>query len=52
MSRSHWRRRRQAVARNCHFRRRVHSLEGQSGKTTPDTPSANYTPDDASLLEY
>jgi hypothetical protein len=25
----------------------VHSLEGRSAKTAPDTPSANYTPGDA-----
>ncbi len=27
---------------------RCHSLEGRSGKTAPDVPAANYTPDDAS----
>ncbi|MFD8928892.1 hypothetical protein [Streptomyces mirabilis] len=42
------RRRRQAVARHCHYRRRGHSLQGGSSKTTPDTPSATYTPGDAS----
>ncbi|MGW3636141.1 hypothetical protein ACWD7F_39720, partial [Streptomyces sp. NPDC005122] len=26
----------------------IHSLEGQSVKTAPDLPSANYTPGDAS----
>ncbi|KAB1972879.1 hypothetical protein F8144_44530 [Streptomyces triticiradicis] len=45
---SRWRRRRQAVARHCHYRRRCHSLEGRSGKTAPDKLAANYTPDDAS----
>ncbi|MFD7169922.1 hypothetical protein [Streptomyces violascens] len=30
---SRWRRRRQAVARHCHYRRRDHSFEGQAGRS-------------------
>ncbi|MEU9357984.1 amino acid adenylation domain-containing protein [Streptomyces sp. NPDC048301] len=35
LSWSHWRRRRQAVARRCHYRRRGRSFEGQPGRTRP-----------------
>lgn len=35
LSWSHWRRRRQAVARRCHYRRRGHSFEGLAGRTRP-----------------
>lgn len=45
---SHWRHRRQVVARHCHYRLRLHSSEERSGKTAPDTPSASYIPDDTS----
>nr|WP_142152041.1 hypothetical protein [Streptomyces sp. SLBN-31] len=29
---SHWRRGRQAVARRCHYQRRLHTIEGRPGK--------------------
>lgn len=35
LSWSHWRRRRQAVARRGHYRRRGRSFEGQPGRTRP-----------------
>ncbi|MGW4275204.1 ISL3 family transposase [Streptomyces seoulensis] len=35
LSWSHWRRRRQAVARRCHYRRRGHSFEGRAGRSRP-----------------
>ncbi len=35
LSWSRWRRRRQAVARHCHYRRRGHSFEGRVGRNRP-----------------
>ncbi|SCE55199.1 hypothetical protein GA0115245_15004, partial [Streptomyces sp. di188] len=35
LSWSRWRRRRQAVARRCHYRRRGHSFEGPAGRSRP-----------------
>jgi hypothetical protein len=40
---SHWRRRRQAVARRCHFQRRLHTIEGRPGKENTGRQPAHYT---------
>jgi len=39
---SHWRRRRQAVAR-CHYQRRLHTIEGRPGKENTGGQPAHYT---------
>lgn len=40
---SQWRRRRLAVARRCPYQRRLHTIEGRSGKENTGRNPAHYT---------
>lgn len=43
LRRSQWRRQRQAVARRCHYQRRLHTIEGRSAKENTGRQPAHHT---------